>query len=456
MRRIILHQPSIVEPAVNHQHTAELRKIDEVLRSVPRIAELIHEDLVRGLKDPHTGRRGNLTADQVFRALQIKQMNGFSYEELAFHLADSKTYRTFCGIGFTDKVPKSSALQRDIKKIRFETLEQIHLLILGKAKDENIEKGRKVRIDCTVVETNIHHPTDSSILYDCVRVLAGIMKDAKENFEVDFTFADHRRRVKKRALEILNAKNKKKRIKPYKDLLRATSLTVAYAEEAARALPMARKKSGEPDFFSEGLEIAKELSHYVGLAKKVIDQTERRVVNDETVPATEKVLSIFEPHTDIIKKDRRDTCYGHKVVLTGGGSGLFTDMVVLDGNPADSTLAVDMMQRQEEIYNRVPLKAAFDGGFASKDNLKRIKKLGTRDVTFRKKRGLKIAEMAKSTWVYKRMCDFRAGIEGMISFLKRCFGLRRCNWQGYESFKSYAWASVLTANLLLMARHMLA
>jgi IS5 family transposase len=456
MRRIILHQPSIVEPAVNHQHTAELRKIDEILRSLPGIAELIHADLVRGLKDPSTGRRGNLTADQVFRVLQIKQMNGFSYEELAFHLADSKTYRAFLGIGFPDKVPKSSALQRDIKKIRPETLEQIHLLVLGKAKDENIEKGRKVRIDCTVVETNIHHPTDSSILYDCVRVLARIMKDAKENFEADFTFADHRRRAKKRALEILNAKSKKKRIKPYKDLLRATSLTVAYAEEATRALPLARKKSAEPDFFSEGFEIAKELSHYVVLAKKVIDQTERRVVKDETVPATEKVLSIFEPHTDIIKKDRRDTCYGHKVVLTGGDSGLFTDMVVLDGNPADSTLPVDMVQRLNEIYNRFPLKAAFDGGFASKDNLKQIKKLGVRDVTFRKKRGLKIAEMAKSTWVYKRMCDFRAGIEGMISFLKRCFGLRRCNWHGYESFKSYAWASVLTANLLLMARHLLA
>ncbi len=131
MRRIILHQPSIVEPTVNHQHTAELRKIDEILRSLPRIAELIHEDLVRGLKDPSTGRRGNLTADQVFRVLQIKQMNGFSYEELAFHLADSKTYRSFCGIGFTDKVPKSSVLQRDIKKIRPETLERIRKLIAG-------------------------------------------------------------------------------------------------------------------------------------------------------------------------------------------------------------------------------------------------------------------------------------------------------------------------------------
>jgi len=457
MRKIILQQPSIVETTGNHQHTAELRKIDEILRSLPGIAALVHEDLVRGLINPRTGRRGNLTADQVVRVLQVKQMNGFSYEELAFHLADSKTYRAFCGIGFTDKVPKSSILQRDIKKIRPETLEQINMLILGKAKDEGIEKGRQVRIDCTVVQTNIHHPTDSSLLNDSVRVLARIMDAAKESFEVNFIFADHRRRAKKRALEILNAKSQNQRLKPYKDLLRITSQTVNYAEEAATALALVmRMKSGEPDIFGAARGTARELSHYVELAKKVIEQTERRVVKQEQVPAQQKVVSIFEPHTDIIIKDRRDTCYGHKVVLTGGVSGLFTDMRVLDGNPADSTLALEMVQRQQMIFDQVPLKAAFDGGFASKANLNQIKDLGVRDVTFRKKRGLDIAEMAKSTWVYKRLCDFRAGIEGMISFLKRCFGLRRCNWQGYGSFKSYAWASVISANLLLLARHMLA
>ncbi len=111
--------------------------------------------------------------------------------------------------------------------------------------------------------------------------------------------------------------------------------------------------------------------------------------------------------------------------------------------------------RQEEIYGQVPRQAVYDGGFASKLNLEKIKKLGVKDVAFSKKRGLKVSDMAKSTWVYKRLRDFRAGIEGMISFLKRCFGLRRCNWRGFESFKSYAWSSVITANLLLMARHLL-
>lgn len=126
----------------------------------------------------------------------------------------------------------------------------------------------------------------------------------------------------------------------------------------------------------------------MGLAKQVISQTERRVLKGEKVPPEDKVVSIFEPHTDIIVKDRRDTYFGHKIALTGGASGLFTDLVVLEGNPADSTLAVDMATRQKEIYNRLPLKITYDGGFASAANLTEIKELGIQDVAFSKKRGL--------------------------------------------------------------------
>ena len=159
--------------------------------------------------------------------------------------------------------------------------------------------------------------------------------------------------------------------------------------------------------------------------------------------------------TDIIVKDRRETYFGHKLAISGGGSGQLTDLVIKRGNPADSTLAQEMIERQQDIYGRVPRQVAFDGGFASKDNLRAIKKMGVKDVAFHRRCGLKITEMAKSTWVYKRLRNFRAGIEGMISFLKRGFGLGRCNWRGFESFKAYAWASVITANLLLVARHMI-
>ncbi len=134
---------------------------------------------------------------------------------------------------------------------------------------------------------------------------------------------------------------------------------------------------------------------------------------------------------------------------------MILDCKVLEGNPADSTLAKDMVDRQIEIYDRVPRQVAFDGGFCSKLNLQEIKAKGVKDVAFSKGRGLEVGDMAKSSWVYKRLRDFRAGIEGNISFLKRIFGLDRCTWKSWQSFQSYVWGSIVSFNLLVFARHLL-
>lgn len=452
MRQTIHKQLPIVEPAIQHSHSEELATINLLIKDCPDIAPLIYQDLTRGLADPETGRKGKMTADQVFRVLLIKQMNSFSYKELAFHLADSRCYRNFCGFGIADQTPSKSVLQRDLKRMRPETMAQIHRMLVILAVDMNIEKGHKVRVDCTVTECNIHTPTDSSLLEDGVRVLARLVQEAKESFG-GILFSNHHRCAKRRAMEIWNAPSKKKMLTPYKKLLKVTKKTVHYAEGAVIIL---KEYVGEPKKMLRAIGIAQELEHYIPLVKQVISQTERRVLNGETLPPQEKIVSIFEPHTDIIRKDRRDTYYGHKLALSGGASGLITDLVIWEGNPADSTMAVDMAKRQKEIFNRPPLKIAYDGAFASKANLAEIKDLGVKDVAFSKKCGLKVTDMVKSSWVYRSLRNFRAGIEGMISYLKRCFGLRRCNWRGFESFKAYAWSSVVTANLLLMARHMLA
>ena len=176
----------------------------------------------------------------------------------------------------------------------------------------------------------------------------------------------------------------------------------------------------------------------------------------ESVPAADKVLSIFEPHTDIIVKDNREPIYGHKVCLTSGPSGLVTDVVVEKGNPADVTLTVEMIERHRALFGHVPRQASFDGGFASRTNLRAIKKAGVQDVAFSKRLGLKITEMVKSSWVYRRLRNFRSGIEGVISFLKRGFGMARCIWSGFASFKAYVLASTVSCNLLVVARHQLA
>jgi transposase, IS5 family len=130
------------------------------------------------------------------------------------------------------------------------------------------------------------------------------------------------------------------------------------------------------------------------------------------------------------------------------------DWVIEDGNPADSTLAVRMIERQQEIYGRVPRQAAFDGGYASKDGLREIKELGVKDVSFSKKRGLDVLDMVKSHWVYRKLRNFRAGIESWISLLKRSSGLERAYWRGHEGFARYVGASIVAANLVTLARHL--
>jgi IS5 family transposase len=453
MRRIVHDQLPVVPQVIPHDHARELSRISAVLDELPEAAELIYADLIdrRGKPvDPDKGRDG-MTAEQVLRALVVKQMNQYSYEELAFHLADSTTYRWFCRLGIEQKPIEKSTLQKNIKRVRAETWETINRKLVLYAAEHGVETGAKVRTDCTVVESNIHKPTDSSLLWDSVRVLVRLMGEAEENFGVSFT--DHSRRAKRRALGILNAKSSEQRSLLYRDLLTVAEKTVSNAERIAGELDKANVL-GVLDLLRAGA-LARQIRHYVTLAKRVIDQTERRVLNGESVPAQEKIVSIFETHTDIVVKDRRETLYGHKISLTSGASGLVTDVVVEEGNPADSTLAVKMVERQRAIYGKVPRQASFDGGFTSKSNLATIKELGVEDVAFSKRGTLQITDMVKSSWVYRRLRNFRAGIEGTISFLKRVFGLDRCTWSGFASFKAYVCGSVLACNLLVLARHLL-
>jgi IS5 family transposase len=157
--------------------------------------------------------------------------------------------------------------------------------------------------------------------------------------------------------------------------------------------------------------------------KQVIDQATRRVIQGETVPAREKVVSFFESHTDIIVKGQRETEYGHKIFLTGGTSNLILDCIIERGNPSDADHYRQLVERIENIYGRVPRQVTADGGFASKENLAWAKGKEIKDVAFSKKRGLSVLDMVKSSWVYKKLKNFRAGIEANISALKRAFGL---------------------------------
>jgi IS5 family transposase len=454
MRQSLLDQLPLVPVSIDHDHARELGAVSALLEQMPEAVQLVHEDLCwRGTKriDPSQGRHG-MAAEQVLRAAVLKQMSRFSYQQLAFHLADSATYRTFCLLGFDRRPPKKATLQKNLKRVKPQTWQAINKMLVRKAQQLGVEDGKKVRTDCTVVESNIHHPNDSSLLWDSVRVLARLMARAREDYGI--AFHDHRRRAKRRALGINNAKNMQQRRPLYRDLLKVTKKTISQAESTLRQL--AEVGAGGPMQTARLMALSTELKHYIDLAQRVVYQTERRVLDHENVPASEKVVSIFEPHTDIIIKDNRDTLYGHKLTLTSGASGLVTDAVVEQGNPADASLAVRMVQRQQDLYGKPPRQVCFDGGFASRANLADIKTLGVEDVAFHKRCRLEVEEMVKSTWVYRRLRAFRAGIEGVICFLKRGFGLGRCLWRGFQSFQAYVQASVLACNLLVVARHALA
>jgi len=433
-----------------HPQQEELEAISRIINSTPTICDLVLQDLNHGKKIyRRTGAQG-MSADQVLRAAIVMRLFDFTYQQLAFHISDSRCLRRFCRIGFADKGFQKSALNANIKSISEDTWERIIQEFLGYAKDKDIEKGRKVRIDCTVVESNIHKPFDSAQLYDCIRVLDRLIHKMRDEFGVPIVFTDHCRRAKKRMVGIQYAKNNKEREPLYKDLLKITKKTINYATRAEGAVNQA--SLADPMSIVMVLALASDLKHYIELSKKVYDQTYRRVVHGESVPADQKVVSIFEEHTDIIIKDRRETHYGHKICLTGGPSNLILDCKVLEGNPADTELVEEMLERQKEIYGRYPLKAAFDGGFASKKNLKKAKGLKIKDVCFSKKRGMKETDMCRSDYVYKKLRRFRAGIESGISWLKRSFGLTRCTWKGFRSFKCYVLSSVVAANLLTIAR----
>jgi IS5 family transposase len=423
----------------SHQLSQELRVISQILDANPEISELVLHDLCDRVSS-QTGAPG-LSGEQVLRCALLKQIHQFSYERLAFHLEDSVTARSFCRLPL-GYAPRRSTLQGNLSRIRASTWEEIRRVLIGWAAEQGLEKGRKVRVDATAVETDIHYPIDSELLYDGIRVLTRLLKVAA----VPPAFTDHRRRAKKRLLEIRNRRGQRRQ-EAYRDLLKVTHRVCGYVREALQdeALWM---DPASPSLVSQ-------LRHYLGLVERVINQTERRVLQGKSVPAEQKVTSIFEEHTDILKKGNQEPVFGHKIYLTCGTTSLMLDCVVERGNPADSNRTQPMLRRQYDLYGRYPRQASLDGAFASSDNLKWAKKQGVRDVAFAKKSGLKIENMARSSWVYQQLRRFRAGIEGCISTLKRVFGLRCCTWKGWAHFQQYVQLSVVSYNLIVLARLLL-
>lgn len=444
MRTKRTSQVSIFDQFAQHDIGRELAGMSAWLDTHVEVLDWVAEDLkLSSVKA--TGRRG-MTAESVLRCALLKQHRQLSYEELAFHLLDSASFQSFARLPM-DFMPKKSALQSNIGAITDVTWEAINRHLLGDARQARVETGKMMRVDSTVTDTPIHEPSDSTLLWDSMRVMVKLLQWAEElSGAPELTWRNHSRVAKKRARAIRYTRGKEKQVPLYKDLVRATEDTLGYVNQTRLRLTTANAFGMAFEHWQA------QVTHYTPLIEQVVEQTKRRVFAGEQVPAREKILSLFEEHTDLIVKGTRDIQYGHKLNLTSGRSGLILDVVIEDGNPADAERFLPMVDRHIELYGYPPRQMAADGGYASTANVQAAKAKGVKDVAFHKKRGLSIEAMVKSPWVYRKLRNFRAGIEAGISCLKRAYGLARCTWKGIAHFRAYVWSSIVAHNLALFTR----
>jgi IS5 family transposase len=442
MRQERTVQATLFDVFAGHPIGCELKAMSGWLDVQRTLTSLVASDLRReGLRQ--TGRRG-LPAETVLRCALLKQQRQLSYEELAFHLEDSASFRAFARLPLAWS-PKKSVLQQTISAVHPETWEAVNLALIASARHEQFEAGAMTRIDSTVTAALMHEPSDSALLWDAVRVMTRLLRQAARLPGAPaMRWHDRRRMAKRGASEIAYSRGKDKRRRLYRKLITATHATRAALLRAAKRL------IGLAGVAAERWHA--KVNHYLPLIARVLVQSERRVLHGQTVPASDKLVSLFEPHADIIVKGGRDVQYGHKLNLVTGKSGLILDIVIETGNPADAERFLPMLDRHIARCGEPPRQIAADGGYASRDNLDEAKARGVTDVAFHKKRGLAVADMTRSAWVYRKLRNFRAGIEAGISCFKRAYGAGRCTWRGLDHFRAYVWSAVVAHNLVLFAR----
>lgn len=456
MRLVSQRQRSLAFYQSLPSYTQEWEKIGSILDANLSISVLAWDDLNRGRdgqpKKP-SGAKG-MSAEQVVRFAVVKMKERLGYRDLQARVADSICLRAFCLVDYQN-VPAFTTLQENIKKISAATWSAINAAVVQYACTQGVEDGQCIRIDTTAVKTNVHHPTDSHQLWDGTRVLARILQRIEGDFEqLRRAFHDHRRAAKGLFYRIHNTRGEDNKKPLYKRLIAYTEKTVGYARAAREALRP--EQCGSLDEMLAAAGYVSELERFIPLVEQVIDQSRRRILLGEKVPANEKIVSIFEPHTDIIKKGQREIVYGHKVLLTGGRSNLITDCAVERGNPADAAQFVPAVGRQEKHFGQCPKRVATDAGFASAANAREARDRGVEELMFACARKKDDPQNSHDSKVYKSLRKWRSGIEGVISATKRAFGLNRCTWSGFESFKAYVQLAVFAFNLQTLARHLLA
>jgi IS5 family transposase len=389
--------------------------LDEILRENPEIIRLAHKDFTEWLSESANGRQGKYTTDEIVRSLMVMFLEGDSYRDVVIRIDGSEFLRKFVGMGWSKAMMDFTFLSRALSALQPETLEAINRALARYAKATEKISGDKLRGDTTVYETNIHHPTDSSLLWDCYRVLSRELKGIQREIEdLEIVHRFHPNKARRRAAYIArHAKSKSKK--------RRREVKTEYRELIAQVRWIARVSGEIRGYLRDGCYEERMLAHYEDLAERVVYQAEKRVFEGIMVPADQKVYSIFEDHTELIKRGKagKEVEFGHKILLAQTGEKFIAQYEVYERREEDAALVDSMLQEHRSMFDKNPELLTLDRGFYESGQKLTDLRQQIPTVSIRKKgRKTKAEQDLEACEQFKAGQRFRAGIEGTISVLK--------------------------------------
>jgi IS5 family transposase len=432
-----------------------LLKLDKLLDD-DELYDLIRHDFAqRYEKTTETGRNSS-PVEVVLRMLAVKHLYNLSYEKTERQVKDSLALRWFCRVYF-ETVPDDTTLIRWANQIQPETLKAFNNRLTRLASEKKVTRGRKLRTDGTVVDSNIQSPRDSQLLVDSVRVLGRSLSRAKalvgpQSELTKETFRNRIRSARKLGRQISHQMGKRTEQakqagrQSYQRLIKIVQQTIKQATAVAQHLKV---QTGD-----QAHRLQETIDTFIPRAQQVIEQARRRVLQGQKVPASDKIVSLFEPHTDIIRRNKtnKPVEYGHKVWLDEVEGGIVSDFRVLDGNPNDEGQWQPALDHHCQQFGRPPDQASADRGVHSVDNERAAQQLGVKRIILPKP-GYKSQHRQrheKLPW-FKRGRRWHNGVEGRISVLKRKYGLDRCLYRGQDGFQRWVGWAIIANNCQIIA-----
>jgi IS5 family transposase len=436
-----------------------LRQIDELLDTTPEITEEIKSIFQNRWCHSKTCGRASQPVEVITRLLVLKHLKNWRLRETIKEVEYNLVYRKFTRLYF-EKIPHYSVLSRYENLIPEKTIRLINQHIVKIAKEQGITKGNKLRVDTTVVEANIHYPTDSSLLHDGIRVINRVIKKAKEAGLVIGKIAqDTTRQAKRRLLEIVKYAHKRSEEnldlvkKSYRRLITLAKRVTKNAVNIKNNIIQHKSKTLETEALI--IHLVEKIDRFVPRIKKVIHQATQRVLKDSQVSNHEKIISLFQPLSYVVRKGkiRHPNEFGQVVKIQEADGKIITDFTVLSSNSGDRDLLIPSVEKHKEIFNRPPRLVAADRGFYSEELEEKLKSLGVIKIGIPKigKKDAIRSRYEKSPW-FRRSQKFRAGSEGSISVLKRAFGMDRCLNKRDNGFSSWVGWRVVARNLRTIAQ----